>query len=71
LAISAMLPATALQAGQSLHGSGRDGAPLVIAVIEAVAPCSRSRRVTSAAHPLGLHLTIAACANGSLPDLDA
>ena len=63
--LGATLPATTLQAGQSLHGTGRDGAPLAIAVIEALAPCSLSLRVTSAAHPLGLHLAIVACANGS------
>ncbi len=63
--LGATLPATELRAGQSLHGTGRDGAPLTIAVIEALAPCSLSLRVTRAAHPLGLHLAIAACANGS------
>ena len=63
--LGATLPATELRAGQSLHGTGRDGAPLTIAVIEALAPCSLSLRVTRAAHPLGLQLAIAACANGS------
>ena len=63
--LGATLPATELRAGQSLYGTGRDGAPLTIAVIEALAPCSLSLRVTRAAHPLGLHLVIAACANGS------
>ncbi|MBC7729597.1 MAG: hypothetical protein H7242_18695, partial [Microbacteriaceae bacterium] len=63
--LGATLPATELRAGQSLYGTGRDGAPLAIAVIEALAPCSLSLRVTRAAHPLGLQLAIAACANGS------
>ena len=63
--LGATLPATELRAGQSLYGTGRDGAPLTIAVIEALAPCSLSLRMTRAAHPLGLHLVIAACANGS------
>ena len=63
--LGATLPATELRAGQSLHGTGRDGAPLTIAVIEALAPCRLSLRVTRAAHPLGLQLAIAACAHGS------
>lgn len=63
--LGATLPAAELQAGRSLHGTGHDGAPLAVAVVEALAPCSLSLRVSSGDRHLGLHLAIAACADGS------
>ena len=63
--LGATLPPVEWQAGQSLHGTGPDGAPLAVTVIAALAPCSLSLRVSSDQHRLGLQLSIAACAGGS------
>ena len=63
--LGATLPPVEWQAGQSLHGTGPDGAPLAVTVIAALAPCSLSLRVSSGQQHLGLQLSIAACADGS------
>jgi uncharacterized damage-inducible protein DinB len=63
--LGATLPAADWQAGRSLQGTGRDGAPLAIAVIEALAPCSLSLRLSSGNQQLDLRLSIAACTHGS------
>jgi uncharacterized damage-inducible protein DinB len=63
--LCAKLPAADWTPGCRLLGTGPDGAPLAITVVEVLAPCSLLLQVTSGPQPLALQLSIAACAEGS------
>lgn len=52
--LRATLPAADWTPGCTLQGSGRDGTPLAIAVVQALAPCSLMLRVTGGPQALTL-----------------
>jgi len=63
--LGARLPPVALLAGSQLEGTGRDGLPMTITVVEALAPFSLWLRLAAGHTHSGLRVSIAPCAEGS------
>ena len=63
--LGARLPPAELLPGGQLAGTGRDGLPMIITVVEALAPCSLWLRLSAGNAHTGLRLSITPCADGS------